>query len=83
MEPPGTAPGSDPLITSAFMSIVRVVPNRVNIGRANRRGKGRLQAFSYGAGLVAAGSGMFGDALQQAGRRMPALVSIRAWKMSK
>ena len=22
MEPPGTAPGSDPLITSAFMSIV-------------------------------------------------------------
>ncbi len=32
MEPPGTAPGSDPLMTSAFMSIVRVAPDRRNIG---------------------------------------------------
>ncbi|KEO51725.1 hypothetical protein TP2_09610 [Thioclava pacifica DSM 10166] len=32
MEPPGTAPGSDPLITSAFMSIVPEIGNSANIG---------------------------------------------------
>jgi hypothetical protein len=36
VEPPGTAPGSDPLITSAFMSIVRVAPDRSNIGPGKR-----------------------------------------------
>lgn len=39
MESPGTAPGSDPLITCAFMSIVRANPNGLNIGsrRAGRK----------------------------------------------
>ncbi len=32
MEPPGTAPGSEPIITGAFITIVRVAPNTVNIG---------------------------------------------------
>ena len=32
VEPPGTAPGSEPLITGAFIAIVRVAPNRPNIG---------------------------------------------------
>ena len=32
MEPPGTAPGSDPLITGAFIAIVRANPNNPNIG---------------------------------------------------
>lgn len=34
VEPPGTAPGSDPLITCAFMSIVRANPDAWNIGAA-------------------------------------------------
>lgn len=34
VEPPGTAPGSDPLITCAFMSIVRANPDAWNIGVA-------------------------------------------------
>ena len=41
VEPPGTAPGSDPLITSAFMSIVRVAPNRLEY----KRGGGGLQGW--------------------------------------
>ena len=32
MEPPGTAPGSDPLITGAFIAIVRANPNALDIG---------------------------------------------------
>ena len=32
MEPPGTAPGSEPSITGAFIAIVRVAPDSVNIG---------------------------------------------------
>ena len=39
VESPGTAPGSDPLITSAFMPIVRANPNGVNIGPAPARCK--------------------------------------------
>ena len=31
MEPPGTAPGSNPLITCAFMSIARANPNKAKI----------------------------------------------------
>ena len=38
MEPPGTAPGSDPLITSAFMSIVP--KDKGNIGPAPIHCKG-------------------------------------------
>ena len=41
VESPGTAPGSDPIITSAFMSIDRANPNATNIGRADGCGKGR------------------------------------------
>ena len=33
VEPPGIAPGSGPLITSAFIAIVRANPNETNIGR--------------------------------------------------
>ena len=33
MESPGTAPGSDPIITGAFIAIVRASPNKTNIGR--------------------------------------------------
>ena len=32
VESPGTAPGSDPLITCAFITIVRFDPDRTNIG---------------------------------------------------
>ena len=32
VEPPGTAPGSEPFITGAFITIVRVAPDRTNIG---------------------------------------------------
>ena len=32
VEPPGIAPGSGPLITSAFIAIVRANPDRTNIG---------------------------------------------------
>ena len=32
VEPPGTAPGSEPIITGAFIAIVGVAPDRVNIG---------------------------------------------------
>ena len=38
METPGTAPGSDPLITSAFMSIVP--KDALNIGSLLSKGKG-------------------------------------------
>ena len=34
MEPPGTAPGSEPSITGAFIAIVRVAPGKGNIGAA-------------------------------------------------
>ena len=32
MEPPGIAPGSGPLITGAFIAIVRANPDKTNIG---------------------------------------------------
>ena len=32
VESPGTAPGSEPFIMGAFIAIVRVAPDRVNIG---------------------------------------------------
>ena len=39
VEPPGTAPGSDPLITGAFMSIVQIAPDGPNIGIRSLRCK--------------------------------------------
>jgi len=40
VEPPGIAPGSGPLITSAFIAIVRANPNSPNIGALTRPSKG-------------------------------------------
>ena len=40
VEPPGTAPGSDPLITSAFMSIVPPRGDSWDIGAVGAFGKG-------------------------------------------
>ena len=42
VEPPGIAPGSGPLITSAFIAIVRPKPDRTNIGAAVRHSKRRI-----------------------------------------
>ena len=43
VEPPGTAPGSDPIITSAFMSIAPVARGMTNIGARKRPRKTGLQ----------------------------------------
>lgn len=40
VESPGTAPGSEPCITGAFIAIVRANPNSLNIGAVPRRCKG-------------------------------------------
>ena len=42
VEPPGIAPGSGPLITSAFIAIVRANPNKFNIGVSALASKGKL-----------------------------------------
>ena len=42
MEPPGIAPGSGPLITSAFIAIFRASPNALNIGRLCLAHKGSV-----------------------------------------
>ena len=39
VEPPGIAPGSGPLITSAFIAIVRPKPDRTNIGASRPTSK--------------------------------------------
>jgi len=39
VEPPGIAPGSGPLISRAFISIVRANPNPPNIGEEEPRRK--------------------------------------------
>jgi hypothetical protein len=41
VEPPGTAPGSEPIITGAFIAIVGVAPDIFNIGLAAGGRKGR------------------------------------------
>ena len=43
VEPPGIAPGSGPLITSAFIAIVRANPDRPNIGALSRASKGSVR----------------------------------------
>ena len=40
VEPPGIAPGSGPLITGAFIAIVRANPDRTNIGVPTAVSKG-------------------------------------------
>jgi hypothetical protein len=49
VEPPGTAPGSEPLITSAFIAIVRVAPDVGNIGQLVARIKKKGGPFSGAA----------------------------------
>lgn len=44
MESPGTAPGSEPIITGAFIAIVGVAPDKANIGPGNGRRKGAVHA---------------------------------------
>ena len=44
VEPPGTAPGSDPLITCAFMSIVGANPDSADVGRRAGADKGGARA---------------------------------------
>ena len=44
VEPPGIAPGSGPLITGAFIAIVRPKPDEGNIGVAWAVSKPRRQA---------------------------------------
>jgi len=53
VEPPGTAPGSDPFITCAFMSIVPVGcpgEDRCNIGEPPPLRKGRGMRYRGGTG---------------------------------
>ena len=47
VESPGTAPGSEPLITGAFIAIVWVTPSTANIGVSGALRK-RLRAM-FGA----------------------------------
>ena len=44
MESPGTAPGSDPIITCAFMSIVGANPDSADVGRRAGADKGGARA---------------------------------------
>ena len=46
MESPGTAPGSEPCIMGAFIAIVRVAPDTVNIGARDRRRKALCHLFA-------------------------------------
>ena len=51
VEPPGIAPGSGPLITSAFIAIVRANPDSGNIGTIGRREKGFRSDLHSGDGV--------------------------------
>ena len=64
MEPPGTAPGSDPRITGAFIAIVRVAPNRVNIGAGRSR---RKHACPDGLQFVSGGQDEAGGIVRNRG----------------
>ena len=43
VESPGTAPGSEPPIMGAFIAIVRIAPDKVNIGAAAGPRNGNAQ----------------------------------------
>lgn len=47
VEPPGIAPGSGPLITSAFIAIVRPKPDKPNIGLVRTHSKRRLFGLRF------------------------------------
>ena len=51
VEPPGIAPGSGPLITSAFIAIVRANPDRPNIGLAPLASKRWSEVCSWAGDL--------------------------------
>ena len=72
VEPPGTAPGSEPFITSAFIAIVPVARNRSNIGDRRPRDKGRNARARKGKRPVRCGTGrsVLGGAVDQ----KPALI---------
>ena len=46
VEPPGIAPGSGPLITGAFIAIVRANPDMTDIGSQPSRSKGAASSAS-------------------------------------
>ena len=49
VEPPGTAPGSDPVIPCAFMSIVPVAGDKGNVGQRGAGCKGAGACAAQGA----------------------------------
>lgn len=51
VEPPGTAPGSDPLIPGAFIAIVRANPNTTDIGRGETGRKVAQPAMKNGPAM--------------------------------
>ncbi len=53
VEPPGIAPGSGPLSTSAFIAIVRATPDLSKIGNL------RVKSKAYGAGATRGQSGVW------------------------
>ena len=67
VEPPGTAPGSEPFITGAFITIVRVAPDGANIGL----GVGGCKGASWGGGGLA-GCAVRGVGCGSANLRLPA-----------
>lgn len=86
VEPPGTAPGSDPLMTSAFMPIVRVAPDRVNIGARTARCK--RMWFGGGAaerGGPVQGADPWGAASRGVRKKGAAVAILRArwWRGSR
>lgn len=48
VESPGTAPGSEPFITGAFIAIVRASPNKLNIGAGGALRKGAMTKVRIG-----------------------------------
>ena len=74
MEPPGTAPGSDPLITSAFMSIVPKDTSK--IGRVSVRRKGLRLTYTCCTHLVHNPYTGCADSVQQGVQTMCNLYSL-------
>jgi hypothetical protein len=67
VEPPGIAPGSSPLITCAFIPIVRANPNGLNIGAGARGWKAVVVhcGTDGGAGRRRQAQAAFGQAADQ------------------
>ena len=69
MEPPGIAPGSSPLITSAFISIDRASPDRANIGVIGGDWNDPVEMTGFLKGSMASGAGGFRGFCLRAGRK--------------